>query len=193
MIWRVMASVSGVAVIAAATHLNILHAGGYRSDGSLLIIAMAALLTVGMGFVGLQWNERRRAAAVGLALCILAGEVYWICTNAEREIAQREEQALPTAVALDQRLAAQKRLEQAEAGKRAAMWLQFQKRPNRAARPIVRNCCWPHSSPRTRSSRQRARRWLVFRHCPRLMAFLPGSGLARGPGISGWRPCDQSL
>ena len=73
-----------------------------------------------MGFVGLLWSERRCAAAVGIALCILAGEVYWICTNAEREIAQREAQALPAAVARDVRLAAQKRLEGAEAGKRAA-------------------------------------------------------------------------
>jgi hypothetical protein len=120
MIWRVMICACGTAVIAAATHANVVHAGGYRSDGALLIIAMAALLTVGMGFVGLLWSERRFLAAGALALCLIAGEVYWLCTNAEREIAQRESQALPAVEASDRREAAERRLSEAQATKRDA-------------------------------------------------------------------------
>jgi hypothetical protein len=75
MTWRVLVSLCGVAVIGAATHANVLHAGGYGTEAAPLIIAMAALLTFGMGFVGLLWSERRLRAAIGLAVCILAGEV----------------------------------------------------------------------------------------------------------------------
>jgi hypothetical protein len=75
---------------------------------------------VGMGFVGLLWSERRLASALGLAVCILAGEVYWLCINAEREVAQREQQEMPTAEARKRRSAAENRLEEAKAGKRAA-------------------------------------------------------------------------
>lgn len=120
MTWRVMVAVCGAAVIAAATHVNILHAGGYRSDGALLIIAMAGLLTVGMGFVGLLWSERRLAAGGVLAFCLIAGEIYWLCMNAEREIAQREAQALPATEARDHQAAAEKRLREALAAKREA-------------------------------------------------------------------------
>ncbi len=180
MIWRVMVAVSGVAVIAAATHVNILHAGGYRSDGALLILAMAGLLTVGMGFVGLLWSELRRAAAGVLAVCLIAGEIYWLCMNAEREIAQREAQALPVAEARDRQAAAEKRLREAQAAKREADTAAVAE----AAKPGCKtNCAQLLSAAQGHANQELAEARAALDALPRIQDV---NGLANRLGIAPW-------
>lgn len=95
MLWRTLAVLAGLAVVAAATHANVLHAGGYGAGDTWLIITIAALLALGMGYAAIAWREGHKAGAVVLCLCLVAGEAYWLLTNAEREIASRDELAAP--------------------------------------------------------------------------------------------------
>jgi hypothetical protein len=119
-IWRVLVVVAGLGVIAAATHANIEHAGGYAGKDTWLIITIAALLALGMGYAAITWQEGRYLGAVALALCLLCGEAYWLAVNLEREIAAREELAAPLVAQQAQRTAAEKRLADAETAKRTA-------------------------------------------------------------------------
>ena len=75
-ILRALVFLAAAAVIGAATHANVMHAGGYSSEGAPLAIAIAALLTIGMGFVGKLWEDRRRFVAIFIALCFICGEAY---------------------------------------------------------------------------------------------------------------------
>lgn len=119
-ILRTLVVIAGLGVIAAATHANVLHAGGYQSQEAPLIITVAALLAVGMAFAGWVWTEGRRAMAVTLALCLLAGECYWVLLNTEREIANRAAAAAPSTEARAAHQAAQARLTRAVNAKAAA-------------------------------------------------------------------------
>jgi len=73
-ILRVLVFLAAVGVIAAATHANVLHAGGYGSQDAPLIMALAVMLALGMAFVGVCFNEGKRALAILFAFLILAGE-----------------------------------------------------------------------------------------------------------------------
>ena len=106
--------------MAAATHANVDHAGGYGSPDAPLIIALAVLLSIGMAFAGLVWGTGHRLSAVLLGICILSGEAYWVLTNAEREVARRELQEAPTREAHDVRLKAEQRVADALVGVAAA-------------------------------------------------------------------------
>jgi hypothetical protein len=66
MIWRGLVIVAGLGVVAAATHANVLRAGGYLSEAAPLTITVAAMLAVGMGYVGIVINEGRRLMAIAL-------------------------------------------------------------------------------------------------------------------------------
>ena len=120
MIWRTLVAIAGAAVVAAATHANVLKAGGYSSGEAPLIITIAVLLTLGMGFAAAAFTDGRRTAALALGVCILAGEAYWVLLNAEREIARREMQEAPTLQAREDRARAGARLDRAEAALIAA-------------------------------------------------------------------------
>ena len=108
---------AGASVVAAATHANVDHAGGYGSPDAPLIIALAVLLSIGMAFAGLAGH---RLSAVLLGICILSGEAYWVLTNAEREVARRELQEAPTREARDARMKAEQRVADALVGVAAA-------------------------------------------------------------------------
>lgn len=111
---RLCVFLAGTAVVAAATHANVEHAGGYASSDAPLIIALALLLAIGMGFVGFAWRRGQAAGALALGLLILAGETYWTLSNAEREIARREERHAPLLKAHEDRAEAEKRVQKAE-------------------------------------------------------------------------------
>ena len=115
MIWRALVALAAAGVIAAATHANVNHAGGYGSQDAPLIIAIAAMLAVVMGFVGVLFNEGRWFGALLLGLCILSGEAYWLFLNAEREIATRAAIAAPVAEARAAHDAARQRVKVSEA------------------------------------------------------------------------------
>jgi hypothetical protein len=114
-VWRTLAVLAGVAVIAAATHANVLHAGGYETSDSWLVITIAVLLALGAGYCAIAWGEGHKIGAVLLGLCLVSGEVYWLLTNAEREIAKRDELAAPLRDASVKYAAAEKRVEEARA------------------------------------------------------------------------------
>ena len=72
--WRALVAIAGFAVVAAATHVNVMHRGGYGAIDSWLVIAVSVLLAVGMGFVGTEWQSNSKFGAVVLFVCLLAGE-----------------------------------------------------------------------------------------------------------------------
>ena len=114
MTWRTPVVLAGIAVVAAATHANIVHAGGYQASSAPLMIALAVLLSLGMGYVAYLWRDRQRLGAFLLGVCLLSGESYWVLTNAEREIAAREERDAPALRAFEARVDAEKRVANAE-------------------------------------------------------------------------------
>lgn len=119
-LWRILVVIAGLGVIGAATHANIEHAGGYGSQDAWLIIAIAALLALGMGYAAIAWQEGRYVGSLALAICLLCGEAYWMAVNLEREITAREDAAAPLLAQHAQRVAAEKRLAEAEEAKRTA-------------------------------------------------------------------------
>jgi hypothetical protein len=120
MIWRVLGGIAGAGVVGAATHLNVTHAGGYGSADAPLIITAAVLLAIGTGVTITAWWDGARLSAIALGVCVLAGEGYWLATNAERELAARDALALPVAEAAAKRSAAEKRFLEAQAAKKKA-------------------------------------------------------------------------
>ncbi len=117
---RVLVIAFGIGVVVAATHANIMHAGGYLSDTAPLALAVSGLLAVGMGYVGMVWNDGSKLGAVMLGLCLLAGEAYWLGTNAEREIAARDELAAPIRLAETKRLQAEAKVTETSAAMKSA-------------------------------------------------------------------------
>jgi hypothetical protein len=119
-ILRALVFLAAAGVIAAATHANVMHAGGYGSRDAPLIITLAILLALGMAFVGVCFNEGRRWQAILLAVLILAGEAYWVLLNADREVASLDAASAPAAELRAARAAALTRIEKSEIAKRAS-------------------------------------------------------------------------
>ena len=120
MIWRALVAVAGLAVVVAATHVNVMHRGGYSAIDSWLVIAVAALLAVGMGYAATEWRHGSKAGAVLLTLCLLAGEAYWLLLNTERELQAREDAERPFHELREKRAKAQKRIDEAKEEKKTA-------------------------------------------------------------------------
>lgn len=114
MLWRIAAVLAGLAVVGAATHANVLHAGGYGTSDAYLIMTVAALLAIGMGYAVIAWKDGHKAGAIMLGFCLVAGEVYWLATNAEREIATREADAAPLRGEMAKRAKAEQRVNDAK-------------------------------------------------------------------------------
>lgn len=117
---RILVFIAAAGVIAAATHANVMHAGGYGSRDGPLIIALAVLLALGMAFVGICFNEGRRWQAILLAGLILCGEAYWVLINADREVASLDAVSAPVTEMREARVSALSRVERAETAKRAS-------------------------------------------------------------------------
>jgi hypothetical protein len=123
MLLRVLVTIAGLAVVGAATHANIMHAGGYASGEASLIITVAALLGIGMAYATTELRDGsmlKRCGAVVLVGCLLAGEAYWLLLNTDRELQRQNEMEEPFArqkVAWDK---AQQRVVEAKEAKKKA-------------------------------------------------------------------------
>ena len=137
MIWRILGGLAGIGVVGTATHLNVMHAGGYQAEDAPLIIAVAVLVAFGMGFVSWAYSEGFRGAAVLLGLLLLVGEGYWVLTNADRELVTRQAQTAPIADAHRKRSLAEKRLTDAKKAKADADKAAF----DEAAKPGCKAHC----------------------------------------------------
>jgi hypothetical protein len=169
-----------VAVLAAATHANVQHAGGYQSDGAPLALALTALLAVGIAYAAMSWQDGSRALASLLALCIVAGEAYWLLTNAERELATRDAIEAPLRAAQQGRLDAIKRLRDAEDAKRAADAAAV----NEAAKPgCAKNCAALLKDAKDRAERELSDARAVLGALPPERSTSP---LAERLGIASW-------
>ena len=117
MIWRVLVAISALAVVLTVTHANVEQAGGYFSADAPMIMAVAALTTVGMGFMSYSYGEDFKLSAVLLALLLLCGEAYWLFLTADRELLVRQAQSAPTDEAEKAYAMARKRVDEAKATK----------------------------------------------------------------------------
>jgi hypothetical protein len=102
--WRALVAVAGFAVVAAATHVNVIHRGGYGAIDSWLVIAVSVLLAVGMGYAATEWRHGSKLGAALLFVCLLAGEAYWLLLNTERELQAREDVERPLQAARAKRV-----------------------------------------------------------------------------------------
>ena len=117
---RILAVIAGAAVIAAALQANVQAAGGWYGPDAPMIVSIAVLLAVGIGFAPTVWHSGSKFMAVVLVMCLLAGEVYWLGINLERELAHRELTSAPRTAAVAAKLAAKKRLDDAIVAANAA-------------------------------------------------------------------------
>ena len=180
MIWRILVTLAGIAVVAAATHANVLRAGGYTSEEAPLIVTIAALLTLGMGYVGASFRDGRWIAAVSLGLCLLAGETYWVLLNAEREIARREAQEAPTLHAREDRARAEARVSKAEAALLAASAAVV----SEAAKPdCLKNCATMLTASEAAAKADVAAALTALADAPRPLSFSP---LPERLGVAPW-------
>ena len=115
MVIHALAAICGLAVVAAATHANVLAVGGWHSADAPLIVTVAALLAVGMAFAATVWRSGSRLPASALIACLIAGEGYWLIINTEREMTSRETAAAPYLAAAARRAEAQARVKEAQA------------------------------------------------------------------------------
>lgn len=115
MILRCAAAVAAVALLAAAAHAVVTHAGGYGTPHSIITLTLAAGVAVGALAIGRAWQARRRAVALSLALALICGEAFGLMSTAERLIAQREAAQRPLLETADKRADVQRRLTAAEA------------------------------------------------------------------------------
>jgi hypothetical protein len=134
---RVFAVIAGAAVIAAALQANVQAAGGWHSPDAPMIVSIAILLAVGIGFAPIVWHSGSKFMAIVLVMCLLAGEVYWLGINLERELAHRELTSAPRTAAVAAKLAAKKRLDDAILAANAADAAKL----NQAALPGCKTGC----------------------------------------------------
>jgi hypothetical protein len=181
MIWRILGGLAGVGVVGTATHLNVVHAGGYQAEDAPLIIAVAVLVASGMGFVSWAFSEGYRAAAVLLGLLFLVGEGYWVLTNADRELVARQAQTAPIADAQRARNLAEKRLADAKKAKTDAGKAAVEE----AAKPGCKsNCAAMLMAAQTTANTELADARTAY-----AAAKIPGSAtaLAANLGIEQWQ------
>lgn len=117
---HIIALIVGMAVIGAATHVNIGAIGGYFAQAAPLQIAVALGLIVGSIALGLAWSAGRWAIMLVLFVALASGEVVAMLGTAERVIAARDAAAAPIRAAQAARESAQARLERAQAARDGA-------------------------------------------------------------------------
>ena len=140
-ILRALVFLAAAGVIGAATHANVVHAGGYGSRDAALIITLAVLLALGMAFVGVCFNEGRHWQAILLAVLILAGEAYWVLINADREVANLDAASAPVAEHARGPCCCCFTVEKAETAKRPPTQPLSPKPPRKIAHPTAPSCC----------------------------------------------------
>lgn len=110
---RYLAIGVGILILAAATDVAVRKAGGYGSDYSRLLIALAGGVVTGAYILGRAWSMSRKIAIV--ILCTLCcGEGYNLWQTAERVMNGREEARAPARAALKQHDEAEAALKAAE-------------------------------------------------------------------------------
>lgn len=117
---RALFGLAGFLVVLAATHLNVMHAGGYLADSAPLIGAVAFFVLVGMSAVGYAVEAGKWIPAVTIFICVVAGEGYWLGVNADREMSARAREEAPFAEARRQYGLVEKRVDDAKSAKAAA-------------------------------------------------------------------------
>lgn len=103
----------GILIITAATHAAIHKAGGYGTDYSFLLIALAGGVVTGAYIIGRAWSMSRYLA-LAIALALGAGESYNLWQTAERVMNAREDGRAPARAALKQHQEAEAALKVAQ-------------------------------------------------------------------------------
>lgn len=104
----------GILILAAATDVAVRKAGGYGSDYSRLLIALACGVVTGAYIVGRAWSMSRPIAIV-ILVTLGCGESYNLWQTAERVMNAREAGRAPARAALKQHEEAEAALKAAEA------------------------------------------------------------------------------
>lgn len=110
---RCLAIGVGILILAAATDLAVRKAGGYDSDYSRLLIALAAGVVTGAYILGRAWSVSRKIAIV-ILLTLCCGEGYNLWQTAERVMSTREAGRAPSRAALKQHQEAEDALKTAQ-------------------------------------------------------------------------------
>jgi hypothetical protein len=177
---KALVVIAATGVIAAATHANVMHAGGYSSEAAPLAIALSALLAVGIAYATTAWRDGSKALSAILALCIVAGEAYWLFVNAERELASREATEAPRRADKAERDRAEQRLLVALAAKKAA----DDAAVSEAAKPgCARNCASLLKDAKDRAEQELAAARAALDALPVIVSPSP---LAERIGVATW-------
>ncbi len=114
MIFRAICFLTGVAILGLTVNATIAVNGGYTVPQNLVLVGIAAGLAIGAIAVGNAWAHKRRAIALGLIVCLIAGELLVLIMTAERVATAQEKQQAPARALVDQRRMAEKRFADAQ-------------------------------------------------------------------------------
>jgi len=92
---KLLATITGLLMLAASTHLAVSTYTKYGSPQSIWYIALALGIAAGAVCVGHAFSERRILLAAGIIVALFAGEAFTLLTTAERVVADREARQAP--------------------------------------------------------------------------------------------------
>ena len=95
MILHSVAFLAGAAILAAVTHMTVLHTGGYGSPHSYVVIAVAAGVGIGSVCYTMARAQKQWALARCLLVCIVAGELFGLQQTTTRLVAASLAQQTP--------------------------------------------------------------------------------------------------
>ena len=125
-----LATVTGVAILAASTNANVLNTGGWMSSHAMLVAALSLGVFAGARVVG-----SGVAGKIGLVIvaALVAGEAFNFSATAERIVVEREAGAAPLKDAAAKHTAALEKLRQIETGRASSPRLLLASEAKKAA------------------------------------------------------------
>jgi hypothetical protein len=108
-----LASITGLAILAASTNANVLQTGGWFSSHAILVAALSLGVFAGARVVGAGAGK----VSLVIIAALLAGEMFNFSATAERIVVERENGAAPLKDAKAKHDAAIEKLRQIETGR----------------------------------------------------------------------------
>lgn len=114
MFLKALSIIAGIVILSAATHITIMHTGGYSDDHAYLTGAIALGVAIGALTIGSAWGEKRRMAAIFIGVALICGELFGLSKTAERLVEAREAKNAPLRAQVIEISKAERRLEDAK-------------------------------------------------------------------------------
>jgi hypothetical protein len=110
---RTIATVSGVAIIASLTFIQVMSNGGFAATTTPLTVSVGVGLIVGSVATAIAWKGNFKLLAAMFVICMTSAELFLLLTSGERLVTSRDLISAPLVQASLARTAATKRVQDA--------------------------------------------------------------------------------